>query len=220
MLPRVLPARSLAPALAWLLSACAAKSTTITAEAPTPADTAMAPVPAPPPAEALFQASAPNEIVTEAAMSRRRSAVADMFRLGTISGFQQGPVGVLRTATGDSFHTSNNRDRQYPRLALAYSTWTAPGSDLVIEIWERGEKIGEFTENAFLIGTEYATPRACGEPGPGGICGYAEGAGPPPPPAAAPAPRRTARAVPPPTAAEPNPGARGHRGFHVNLGLG
>jgi hypothetical protein len=200
----------------WLLSSCAGTSTSTTATAPTPADTAAADTtrpPPPPPAEATFQPSAPNEVVSEATLTRRRIAVSDMLRLRTISAIQQGPLGLLRTAVGDSFHTSSNRDRQYPRLALAYSTWTEPGSDLVIEIWDRGRKIGEFTDGAFLMGPEYSAPRGCEGPGPGGICGYAEGGEPPPvtaPPAAA------VTRAPAPTTSE----ARGHRGIHVNLGVG
>jgi hypothetical protein len=119
-----------------------------------------------------FQSSAPDEIVYDAIRSKRRAVVGDMLRLGTITAVEQGPLGILRTAAGPTFHTSNSRERLYSQLEQAYSTWKTPETPLVIELWEQGQKIGEYSDGVFNFGAGYTTPLDCSEPGPGGICGY------------------------------------------------
>jgi hypothetical protein len=195
-----------------------------TTPTPTPAPerpAAPAPAPAEPPPAATFEPSAPNEMVSEAALTARRLVVGDMMRLGVVDAVQQGPRGVLRTAVGRAFHTSNSRELLYPKLALSYSAWASETAPLVVELWERGQKIGEFRENVFFIGPEYATPIDCAGPGPAGVCGY----GPEGPPAL-PAPSPGVAVQPPGPAASPDPGAaqpesgRDHRGLHLGIGLG
>ena len=176
--PRVLSVCSPVVLTILLLAACGGPPAVSTA--PTPAAPDSTRVPAPPPAEAMLEVSAPGELVTEDALVRRRTVVSDMIRLGIITAAQQGPVGVLRTAVGESFRTSSTKDLQYRRLAVEYSGWATPQKSLAIELWERGKKIGEFSDGAFLIGPADATPRDCGGPGPDGICGYGEGVAPPP----------------------------------------
>jgi hypothetical protein len=126
---------------------------------------------------------------------------------------------VLRTAIGRTFHTTNRKDQLYPQLALNYSAWASDTAPLAIELWERGEKIGEFRETVFLIDPAHTTPIACTEPGPAGICGYGpEGPPPAPPPAIAGASDRPAAPAGEPAAStEPAPG---RRGFSVGLGVG
>ncbi len=106
----------------------------------------------------------------------------------------------------------------------------------MIELWEHGNKIGEFTGGVFFIGSRYATPLDCAGPGPAGICslGAAAAGGTPETesPSAPPAPAPAA-ATPPASVRSPMPVAApapagvpvaspraGHRGFHFNLGLG
>lgn len=230
-----LPPEGAVPTVAGPTTALA--PTTAMSSLPPPTGATPAAVPMPPPvqrpAAALFQSSAPNEHVTEAARANRRMIVGDMLRVGTITGIEQGPVGILRTAVGETFHNSNTREVQYPKLALAYATWTTPGTDLVIELWEHGRKIGEFTDGTFFIGSRYSTPLDCVGPGPAGICGYeaSDDAGHPTSPAlppasptpsvprANPSPMGHGGAAAPtgvPVASRPS----GHRGLHFNLGLG
>jgi hypothetical protein len=211
MVTRVFPAACL-PVLvgASLLSSCAAG---VRPTAEVPGDTPV-PVSAPPTVD--FQASAPDEVVSDAARARRRTVVGDMLRLGTITAFEQGPMGILRTAVGETFDTSNTRDLQYTRLALAYSGWTTPGTALVIELWDDGQKIGEFTEGAFLIGPQYTTPVNCAGPSPSGICGYGAGGAPQATAAQAPAAPQPTSTAGVPASSRPT----GHSGLHLNLGLG
>lgn len=209
--PRVLSVCPLVVLAALALSSCAGTSA-VSTPAPSPARDSTA-VPAPPPAEAFFEPSAPDEVVTEDDRIRRRTVVSDMIRLGIITAVQQGPHGILRTAVGESFNMSSTKDLQYRRLAVAYAGWTAPAQSLVIELWDQGKKIGEFTDGAFLVGPDNAAPRDCAAPGPDGICGYGPGGAPP-----AVARRRTAPAAPPPTQQAAESDRR--RGVHANLGLG
>ncbi len=68
---------------------------------------------------ATGDSSAPNEIVSDAVRANRRAVVGDTLRLGTIAAIEQGPVGVLRTALGETFYSSTSRDLQYSRGATS-----------------------------------------------------------------------------------------------------
>lgn len=158
------------------------------------------------PTPAPFEPSAPGEIVTEATRTTREALVGDMLRQGMVIAVQQGPPGILRTAVGEPFHTLGSREFYYRRLASAYYSWTNETGPLVIELWDRGRKIGEYSEGVFMIDESHSKPRDCTGPGLAGICG-------PPMPVAA------AKPSPAPAAAKPD-APRGRGGWHLGLGLG
>ena len=178
---------------------------------------------APQPPREPFDPSAPNEIVSEGVKSQRRFVVGDMIRAGVATTVEQGPPGLLRVGAGETFHTHGARAFFFGKLASAYHTWTEAGQPLVIEIWERGSKIGEYRNGTFLIGPEHATPRACPEDATTGLCSPAGQAAAQVPPDGAREPGAPAPSAAPPPAAvrsEPPPRAAQRSGLALGLGLG
>jgi hypothetical protein len=155
--------------------------------------------------------AAPPEVGQEAddgqTRDKRRILLADMTRLGIVSDLQQGPPGVLRVAIGDKFYTAGNKDFYFGKLSTAYYAWTEPGGAIVIEVWDQGQKFGEFADGSFLLGPQYSAPRGCP-----GTC------------SAAAAPTGTSYVAPAPaTPAAPEASSiedPGHTGFHFGVGLG
>ena len=207
------------PLLALLLGCAATVRPPGTVEgaadtAAVPTDTLAGPEPAPgDPAVVPFQPSAPNEIVSEAARTQRTFAVGDMIRAGIATVVEQGPPGVLRVGVGRAFHAHASREFHFRRLASAYYSWTGEGRPLVVELWEGGQKIGEYSNDTFELGPEHTTPLACPEDTTAGPCGPNEP--PVPAPVAGPpgGPERQAPRL------QPSPG-RERSGFHGGLGLG
>jgi len=136
---------------------------------------------------------------------RRRILLSDMTRLGIVSELQQGPPGVLRVAVGEKFYTAGNKDFYFGKLTTAYYGWTEPGGTLVIEVWDQGQKFGEYVDGTFLLGPRYSAPRGCQ-----GSCSVAGAAI--TPSSVAPGPAATG------TPSRDTP--KGHTGFHVAFGLG
>jgi hypothetical protein len=167
-------------ALAWLLAltptltllqgcgAARGPGTDAAADPPTPAAVpdsgATQPVPDP------FLPSAPDELVSEGIKSQRRFVVGDMIRAGVVSSVEQGPPGILRVGIGPTFHSHGARGFFFGKLASAYHTWTVEGQPLVIELWEGGGKVGEYTVGTFLVGPEHTTPRQCPPDATTGLC--------------------------------------------------
>jgi hypothetical protein len=208
-----------------LLQGCAAifgsKGTDVTAVSDTavvaaepPRDTATV---AQPPGQP-FQASAPNEIVSERVKADRRKAVGDILRTGLATTVEQGPPGILRVGVGPRFRTHQARLYYFTQLAFAYDSWSAEGRRLIIELWERGRKIGEYSNQAFAIGPEHTTPINCPDTATTGLCS----------PLGRPAQEDDApdmaapdeAAVPPPAQAMPARKPRERSGLHLGLGLG
>jgi hypothetical protein len=199
------------------LQGCAASKTPIastppaaTTQAPAPAADSSPTAPAPEPL-GVGLPPAPPEAAQEAidgqTRDKRRILLADMTRLGIVRDLQQGPPGVLRVTIGDKFYTAGNKDFYFGKLSTAYYAWTEPGGAIVIEVWNGGQKFGEYAEGSFLLGPEYSAPRGCP-----GTCSVAS------------APTGTSYVVPPPAApaapAASNIEAPGHTGYHLGLGLG
>lgn len=158
----------LLPALA-LLQGCAASRTAGTDATP-PGVPSAADTAASQPSADMFQPSAPDEIVSEGVRSQRRFVVGDMIRAGVAGSVEQGPPGILRVGLGPTFHTHGAREFFFGKLASAYHTWSVEGQPLVVELWEAGSKIGEYTAGTFLIGPEHSTPRQCPENAETGLC--------------------------------------------------
>jgi hypothetical protein len=198
----------LTPCLA-LLQGCAAKPAVVTPE-PQRDSVAAAQPPIQP-----FRPSAPNEIVSERVKVERSRAVSDMLRTGLVTTVEQGRLGILRVGMGEKFHSHQAREYYFTRLAVAYYAWTVEGRPLIIELWDGGRKIGEYTDRAFLIGAGHTTPLDCPEAAATGLCSLGSSVQQETPPATA------AAVLSPETAPGGGPSSgRDRSGFHFGLGLG
>lgn len=144
-----------------------------------------------PPTDETFRPSAPNEIVSEKAQAERRRAAGDLFRTGLATSVEQSSPGILRVGVGKRFSSHQARDYYFTQLAFAYDSWRAEGRPLVIELWDRGAKIGEFTNRSFSFEEEQEGPTAVATPPAQGVTPSRSGAK-----------------------------ARDHSGFNIGLGLG
>jgi hypothetical protein len=199
----------LAPGVS-LLQGCAASSSTVVAAEPQQDSATVAQPPVQP-----FEPSAPNEIVSDRTKTERSRAVGDMIRLNLATTVEQGPPGVLRVGVGREFHTHQARQYYFIQLASAYYTWRSDTQPLVIELWERGRKIGEYADRAFNIGPDYTSALECPDSATTGLC---SGLGQPMQAETPSAPARGQAAV----ATRPKSGENASRrsGFHAGLGLG
>ena len=212
MLARLPLARLLrfTPCLALLQGCAAAKPAVVPPEPQRDTTTVTQPLTQP------FSASAPNEIVSERVKAERSRAVGDMLRTDLVTTVEQGPLGILRVGVGRRFHSHQAREYYFTQLASAYHTWQSDSHPLIIELWERGRKIGEYRDRAIHIGSGYTTPLDCPEAAATGLCsslGESEQQETPP---ATPAPGQAAVAAQPGSTAN----ARQRSGFHFGLGLG
>jgi len=87
-------------------------------------------------------------------------AVDDVRRIDLISYFQEVRRGLLRVEAGSQFETGTSVQYNFTRLHSAYSKSIDYYGEAVIEIWQRGRKIGECTRDGLLLGPEYSTPRS------------------------------------------------------------
>jgi hypothetical protein len=161
---------ALTPALTLLQGCGASRGPGTDTAAVTPNPAAAPDSAAEQPAPDTFLPSAQDEIVSEGVRSQRRFVVGDMIRAGVASSVEQGPPGILRVGIGPTYHSHGARDFFFGKLASAYYTWTVEGQPLVIELWEEGGKIGEYTGGTFLGGPEHTTPRQCPPDATTGLC--------------------------------------------------
>lgn len=162
-----------------------------------------------------FEPSAPDEIVSEGSKSSRRFVVGDMLRTGLATTVEQGPRGVVRVGIGPNFQSSASRDLYFSKLSSAYFEWTAEKQPLIVELWDQGRKIGEYSEGAFSIGTGYTSPRGCPDAATTGLCSLNEQPGPTSVPTQV--TQATPEANPAGTVAE---NRSEHAGLHFTAGLG
>jgi hypothetical protein len=197
----------LTPCLA-LLQGCAAKPAVVVPEPQRDSVAAAQPLIEP------FQSSAPNEIVSERVKTERNRAVGDMLRTGLVTTVEQGPLGILRVGVGRTFHSHQAREYYFTQLAVAYHTWAADSHSLIIELWEVGRKIGEYTDRTFQIGPGHTTPLGCPEAATTGLCALGTSVQQETP--------ATATAVPSPktSPAGSSTNVRDRSGLHFGLGLG
>jgi hypothetical protein len=180
------------------------------------------------PAIQPYQSSAPNEIVSERYKAERRTVVGVMLRTGLATTVEQGPPGIVRVGIGNAFHSHQAREYYFAQLAYAYDTWTVDDHPLVIELWEHGEKIGEYVEQTFHTGPGYTTPLDCPENAATGLCSSLSEPLRQEAPRATSEPGRPDAAEPEPAAGKPAPAAQGgtqpaprtRSGLHFGLGLG
>lgn len=171
----------------------------------------------PPPAAAqAFEASAPDEIVSDATRTHRAFVVGDMQRVGLVTTVEQGPRGVLRVGMGPNFHSSPSRELYFGKLSGAYFEWRGDTGPLIIELWDANGKTGEYYEGSFYMGPAFSTPVGCPDETTAERCGPEVPPAPPTPSPTVQASAGGAAAVEP----EPEPAGPGHSGMHLNFGLG
>jgi PEGA domain len=188
------------------------------------AETQREPATAQPQASRSFQSSAPNEVVSETFKADRRTVVGTMLRTGLATTVEQGPPGIVRVGIGSAFNTHQARQYYFTQLASAYHTWTVEGHPLTIELWDSSGKIGEYTDQAFLMGPGYTTPLDCPENATTGLCSSLRQPLPQEPAPAVIEPGRPEVVTQQPSpSVRPIPTAppvRSRSGFHFGLGLG
>jgi hypothetical protein len=86
-------------------------------------------------------------------------AMDDVRRLRLIDYFQEVRRGLLRVEAGDQFASGTSVAYNFTRLHSAYSRSIEFYGQAIIEIWQRGRKLGECTRDGLLLGPEYSTPR-------------------------------------------------------------
>ena len=69
-------------------------------------------------------------------------------------------AGLLRVEAGAQFETGTSVAYNFTRLHSAYSKAIDYYGEAIIEIWQRGRKIGECTRDGLLLGPEYSTPHS------------------------------------------------------------
>lgn len=85
--------------------------------------------------------------------------VTDARRLGLISGFQEMRRGLLRLQTGPKFTKGTSVSYNFGRLRMAYRKSIDYYGDGILEIWENGRKLGEYTVDGLFLGPSYREPR-------------------------------------------------------------
>ena len=85
-------------------------------------------------------------------------AMDDVRRIRLVAYFQEVRRGLLRVEAGNQFETGTSVAYNFARLHSAYSKSIDFYGEAIIEIWQRGRKIGECTRDGLLLGPEYSTP--------------------------------------------------------------
>jgi hypothetical protein len=208
------PGRLSALAAAVLSAACVSiNAAAVVAQTPaaaadsSPTAPAQAPLGVVSPGLPAAPPEADQEVIDGQTRDKRRILLADMTRLGIVRDLQQGPPGVLRVAVGDKFYTAGNKDFYFGKLSTAYYGWTEPSGAIVIEVWDKGRKFGEYANGSFLLGPEHSAPRGCP-----GTCSAAAA----PTDTSSVAPAADTRAAPATESIE----APRHTGVHLGVGLG
>jgi hypothetical protein len=136
---------------------------------PTPVPTNAGPVEGDtaegPPSRAASQDGAPQN-PEEAARSNAeilrtpsfREALQDVTRIGLVTGFREVRYGLMHLDLG-TFDSSTPLEYYLGRLHLGYRESTEFHGQAVLELWQNGRKLGEFTNDGLLMGPEYARPR-------------------------------------------------------------
>ena len=86
-------------------------------------------------------------------------AMDDVRRLRLVVYFQEVRRGLLRVEAGEYFDSGTSVAYNFSRLHSAYSKSIDFYGEAIIEIWQRGRKLGECTRDGLLLGPEWATPR-------------------------------------------------------------
>ncbi len=85
-----------------------------------------------------------------------RTALGDLLRLRIVSEFQEVWPGLLTLSVGEAFWSSSSTSYNLDLLYSAYSG-TLAGLDLIsLEVWDTGEKIGDYTSSGWVLTSDYS----------------------------------------------------------------
>jgi hypothetical protein len=87
-----------------------------------------------------------------------RDAMQDVVRIRLVSGFREVRYGLLHLELR-TFDSSTPLEYYLGRLYIGYRESTGFRGESVLELWQEGRKVGEFTTDGLLLGPEYAKPR-------------------------------------------------------------
>jgi len=87
-----------------------------------------------------------------------RIARATLHRLDIVTGFEEVRPGLLRLRIGKGWMAAS-AEYHLSHLFGGYAAQLGPDRKPVMELWQGGRKIGEYTVDGLLIGAEFSTPR-------------------------------------------------------------
>ena len=84
--------------------------------------------------------------------------MGDIIRIGIGADYREEHWGVLRLMLGAGYDRSA-ASYYLNRLWTAYMLASNQEPSVVIELWQDGRKMGEFTLDGLLVGPEFSSPR-------------------------------------------------------------
>lgn len=89
-----------------------------------------------------------------------RLALSDVMRLDIVADYEEVRPGHLVLVLGDGYRTSTALEYNLRRLYAAYvELLQHPLEDPLMELWQNGRKVGEYTRQGLEVGPEYVAPR-------------------------------------------------------------
>jgi hypothetical protein len=88
-----------------------------------------------------------------------RQALNDLIRLGVVAEYGEYRPGLLILVLGDGYRQSQSVEYNLGRLHKAYGQYLQYRVPAILELWLNGEKIGEYTNQGLLLGSEFNQPR-------------------------------------------------------------
>jgi hypothetical protein len=84
-----------------------------------------------------------------------RLALGDVMRLGIVADYQEVRPGLLVLVLGSGYRTSTSREYNLRQLYAAYTKVLGhPDDDPVMELWQKGRKVGKYTRKGLQVGPE------------------------------------------------------------------
>jgi hypothetical protein len=87
-----------------------------------------------------------------------RTALATMQRLNMITSCEEARPGLLRLTLGSGW-VRPTAEYHLNHIYNGYTPHLDPDQAAVLELWQGGQKIGEYTIDGLLMGPEFSTPR-------------------------------------------------------------
>jgi hypothetical protein len=88
-----------------------------------------------------------------------RLVFGDLQRLKVVVDFHESRWGLLKLLMGSGFDSVSSAGFNLEHLYRAYKAASYYSSDIVVELWRDGAKIGEVTDAGVLVGPEFKVPR-------------------------------------------------------------
>jgi hypothetical protein len=86
-------------------------------------------------------------------------AFGDVQQLKVALDFEEARWGLLQIIVGPGLRTASSAAFNLQRLYRAYTAASYYATEIVIELWKDGAKIGEVTDAGVRIGPEFSVPR-------------------------------------------------------------